>query len=100
MKKPLLLTFAAMTMLILLCSCAGHNTMVISGHRSSLVIPSPPSSSVQDAHRGVVLSVSNRSSVKIDVEGILGYVQGAPALTPELAFNPPFYPWISWTVSF
>ena len=100
MKKTILLLFTAMTMLTCACSGTGQGVREITGYGASRAIASPPASLDGNAHRGVAFSVSDRSSVKIDVEGILDYMQGASVLTTDLIADYHLDPWISWNVSF
>ena len=100
MKKTILLLFTAMTVLTSACSGTGHGVRENTGYGTSRVIASPPASLDRGAHRGVAFSISDRSSVNIDVEGILDYMQGVSILTTDLAIDYHLDPWISWNVSF
>lgn len=50
--------------------------------------------------RGVRLSLSSRSSINIDVECILDYVQGDPVFTPEYETDDHLNPWIRFNYTY
>lgn len=100
MKKSVFLIFSGMA--ILLSGCTGSSYVVFNttGIGSSLVNTGTTSPLRNEEDRGLCLSISPRSSLNIDVEGILDYVQAAPSMDMVDEQAEHLNPWIRWHYSF
>lgn len=100
MKKTIFLI--ALGMVVLLSGCTGAN---YSGYRSGaltggLISTRAPAPISGKENRGVCLALSPRSSVNIDVECILEYVEGDANLDSLGRQQNLQNPWIRWHFSF
>lgn len=100
MKKSVFLIFSAVT--ILFYGCGGANPLAFrtirNGH--ALINASKPASLDLDEDPGVCLPMTTRSSLSIDVECILDYIQGASTFGPEDRRDDLMNPWIRLNLSF
>lgn len=89
-------------MAILLSGCTGpgYGLFRTAGTRHALISTNPPAPLKAGDDRGVCLSVSPRSSLTIDVECILDYVQGESVSDPEYKRSDLLSPWLRWHFSF
>ncbi|MBC2709873.1 MAG: hypothetical protein HGJ94_02325 [Desulfosarcina sp.] len=89
-------------MAILLSGCTGssYGLFRTTGTGNALVNTDTPTPLKGDNDRGVCLSISPRSSLDIDVDCILDYVQGESTFGPENKRRDFLNPWICWNFSF
>jgi len=91
---------------LLLSGCLGTGTSFLKmnsgdyGSSYSLTNSKTPEALHGNEGRGVRLSLSPRSSVNIDVECILDYVQGGPVFTPEYETDENLNPWIRFAYTY
>ena len=90
-------------MTILFCGCtagSGYGLLKAAGPGYALINSNthPPLKAADD--RGVCLPISAKSSLNIDVECILEYVQGDSAFDPADERSDLLTPWISLNYSF
>jgi hypothetical protein len=100
MKKSFFLMVPAMVILISSCSGPTGNWKQTGGISSALTNPNTPTSLDSHAGSGLHLTLSSRSSVNIDVEGILDYMQGDSYLAPEYEIQNLMNPWIRLDVDY
>ncbi len=100
MKKIAFLILSAMVILLSGCTGANHRLLGITGDGRALARTNKPASLHDDNVRGLCLPISNRSSLNIDVECILDYVQGESSLDPEQPQHDVMDPWIRVNYSF
>ena len=102
-KLVFLMTPAAV---LLLSGCLGSGTPFLKmnggdyGSSYALTDSKTPEALHRNDGSGVRLSLSPRSSVNIDVECILDYVQGGPYFTPEFETDENLNPWIRFNYSY
>jgi hypothetical protein len=100
MKKTVFLMVAAMVILLTGCAGSGYGLVRITGAGNALVNPPLPAPLKNTAEHGIRLSLSNRSSLNIDVEGILDYVRGEPLVETHSLRENFMNPWIRWNMAF
>ena len=103
MKKLVFLMTPLLALLLAGClaSKTPLSTMHGSRHNSYALTDSrTPENVLGKEARGVRLSLSARSSVKIDVECILDYVQGGPDFTPEYETDNQLIPWLRFDYAY
>lgn len=100
MNKAFFLMVPAMVILISGCSGPTGNWQQTRGIRCALTNPNTPTSLNSHGGNGLHLTLSNRSSVNIDVEGILDYMQGDSYLAPEYEIQNLMNPWIRLDVAY
>jgi hypothetical protein len=99
MKKAVFLMLSAMA--ILFCGCtagSGYAPGYAPGYALINSNTHPPLKAADGS--GVCLPISAKSSLKIDVECILEYVQGDSTFDPADERTDPLTPWISLNYSF
>lgn len=98
MKKTVFLLLAVTALALAGCAPSNGFQRKATFHQHPMINTNHPASPGLESDRGILLPLSPRSVVKIDVVGILAYVQGdgdveatliseAPALTPWLRFD-------------
>jgi hypothetical protein len=95
-KKGLLLSLLLMVMFLSACSGSACYVSKTNYADTKLIMPAPPASLEGGTHRGIYLTISKRSSLSIDVECIVDYVQGESTLTGEDASIDHVNPWVYW----
>lgn len=100
MKKPILLALSVMAILLMGCGGSSYGLLSTAGPGNALITTntSPPSKGEND--RAVCLSISNKSSLSIDVECILDYVQGDAAIDPNYQQRDLLDPWVQLNYTF
>lgn len=97
MKKIYFSMVPALMILLSGCNGSSYGLLRSAGIGDAMVNPPLPLPLKSKDDRGICLSISTRSSLRIDVECILDYVQGAS----EFGLKEPYMnPWIRWDVSF
>jgi uncharacterized protein YceK len=100
MKKSVFLIFSMMA--IFLSGCTG-STYVLSkttSTGSAMIDTGAPAPLKGNDNHGVCLSISPRSSLSIDVECILDYVQTAPSADLVNEQEDHLNPWVRWYYTF
>ena len=98
MKKTVFLLFALTAIALAGCAPSNGFQRKATSPQHAMISTNHPASPKHASDRGILLPLSPRSAVKIDVEGILAYVQGDEdgeatvvstdtALTPWLRFD-------------
>ena len=103
MKKKLFLITPVLALLMAGCISSGTPCMKADGDSHSnyaLTNTRTPRTLNGNETRGVRVSLSPRSSVNIDVECILDYVQGGPVDTPEFETTNHLYPWFRFEFAY
>jgi hypothetical protein len=100
MKQAFFLMVAAMAILLSGCTGATGNWQRTSGIGCALISSNTPTPLNSRGGSGLHLTLSPRSSVDIDVEGILDYMQGASNLAPEFEIQNLMDPWIRLEFSY
>lgn len=100
MKKSFFLMVAAIVILISGCTGPTGNWRPTGGIGCALTNPNTPTSLNSHGDSGLHLILSSRSSVNIDVEGILDYMQGDSYLAPEYEIQNLMNPWIRLDVAY
>ncbi|BBO66083.1 hypothetical protein DSCA_00130 [Desulfosarcina alkanivorans] len=100
MKKTVFLMLSGMAIFISGCTGSGSGLYSVTGTRSALINTNTPVPLKNDDIRGVCLSISPRSSLNIDVECILDYVQGEAAFDPTDQQEDLLNPWVRWRYAF
>jgi hypothetical protein len=100
MNKTVFLMVSAMVIFLSGCAGSGYALFQTTGTANALVNPPFPAPLQNTADRGIHLSISNRSSLNIDVECILDYVQGEPMVETQYLQDNFMNPWIRWNIAF
>lgn len=100
MKKTVFLIIPAMVILLSGCTTSNHGYFESTGNRHALINSNTRTPLYADSGPGLYLPISRRSSVNIDVEGILDYMQGGPIFGIEYERNDLRNPWIRLNVSY
>lgn len=101
MKKTVfLMVVAAIVISLTGCAGSGYDLARITGAGNVLVNPPLPAPLKNTAAHGIRLSISNRSSLNINVEGILDYVQGDPMVETQSLRDHSIHPWVRWRLDF
>ena len=101
MKKNVFF-FLPLVMALCMAACGGahYGLYQPAGIAAALINPSNPSPLKSEGDRGVHLSLSSHTSLNIDVECILDYVQGETPLEVQWDHPQSSNPWIRLNVSF
>lgn len=100
MKKTVFLIIPVMAILLSGCTTSNHVFFKSTGYRHALINSNTRTPLYGDSGHGLYLPISHRSSVNIDVEGILDYMQGEPTFGIENERNDFLNPWIRLNVSY
>lgn len=100
MKKTVFLMLPVAALLYSGCAPFTGYRLDAVGSRYALIDARIPASLNDDGDRGIHLPITPRSSVNIDVECILDYVQGDSPLDAEFDANEWLNPWIRLDFSY
>jgi hypothetical protein len=100
MRKKVFLIVSAMAILFSGCTASRVTFYSATGHGLYLINPNSPTPLDIDENRGIRLPMSTRSSLSIDVECILDYVQGESTFGPQDERNDFMNPWVRLNLSF
>jgi hypothetical protein len=101
MKKTVFLMVSAMALIVCGCSTGSGRGLLNTAHRENALIHTSthPAREVAD-ERGVCMSISDHSSLSIDVECILEYVQRGSNFDPANEQGNFLNPWVRLNYSF
>ena len=101
MKKTVFLILSAMTILLCGCSTGSGIELMRTASPGNALINTHADPTPKVAHdRGVCMSINAHSSLNIDVEYILEYVQGDAGLDPVDEQSNFLNPWVRLNYSF
>ncbi len=100
MKKTAFLLLSGMAIFLSDCTSSSYELFNVAGTENAVVNPGTPGQLKSSDNRGVNLSISPRSSLNIDVECILDYVQGESAVDPIIERHTFLDPWIRWQIEY
>lgn len=100
MKTTIILIFSALALTLSGCTGSSHDLFSATGISNAMINTNTHTPSKGEEGRGVYLSISPRSSLDIDITGILDYVQGEPTFGSEFPRNDHSNPWIRWNFFF
>ncbi|BBO88204.1 hypothetical protein DSCOOX_13840 [Desulfosarcina ovata subsp. ovata] len=93
--------FLVVALLMAGCSGATHDLYrSAAGNVHAVVQSESPIPMNRNNDRGVRLPLSSRSSMNIDVECIIDYVQGESELTPQEEWQQTSTPWVRFNFTF
>jgi len=100
MKKTVFLILPVIAILFTACAPSQGLRLATLGSHPSLTDTNAPRSLSDEQDRGINLPISAYTSMNIDVEGILDYVQGGSDFEVEFTANDWLNPWIRFNFSF
>lgn len=100
MKKIVFLTLPVIAILLTACAPSQGLRLAPLGSQPALTDTNAPRSLSDERDRGINLPISAYTSMNIDVEGILDYVQGGSDFEVEFTTNDWLNPWIRFNFSF
>jgi hypothetical protein len=100
MKKTVFLIFSGMAILLSGCTGSSYGLLNTAGTGLTMINTNSPSPLAGNDGRGVCLSISPRSSLNIDIECILNYVQGDASFDSADEQEDILNPWVRWHYSF
>ena len=100
MKKSFFLIIPAMAILMASCTASLDSQFIAPDNRHARFNSDAPVTLDRHGDAGLHLILSPRSSLNIDVEGILDYVQGSESFGPEYDREDRLDPWIRLNLSF
>ena len=101
MKKTVFLMVSAMAILCCGCSTGSGYGLLRTAPRSNALINTNTLPTLKESHdRGVCMPISANSSLNIDVECILEYVQGDHSLNAVAEQSDLLNPWVRLNYSF
>jgi hypothetical protein len=100
MKNSVFLMVPAMAILLSGCTSTPGRLQSITGSSQALIHSNTSLPSNSQVDRGWHLSISARSSVNIDVSGIVDYIQGDEPYDSNTVRQDGMHPWVSLNLSY